>query len=130
VSERLNLETVELIRRTPLRSVLLFLTDRCPVGCGHCSVDSRRDSPMITDFPMFERVLDEICALSTVELVGHLETVEIAGDRNLVDRRYPVQWVIRPRDRFDRVTGERALSCHVRDRILGFRHVAGCADIE
>jgi sulfate adenylyltransferase large subunit len=31
-----------------------------------------------------------------VTLLEHLETVEIAGDRNLVDRRFPVQWVIRP----------------------------------
>jgi bifunctional enzyme CysN/CysC len=30
-------------------------------------------------------------------LLEHLETVEIAGDRNLTDRRFPVQWVIRPR---------------------------------
>jgi sulfate adenylyltransferase large subunit len=29
-------------------------------------------------------------------LLDHLETVEIAGDRNLDDRRFPVQWVIRP----------------------------------
>jgi sulfate adenylyltransferase large subunit len=29
-------------------------------------------------------------------LLEHLETVEIAGDRNLADRRFPVQWVIRP----------------------------------
>jgi bifunctional enzyme CysN/CysC len=29
-------------------------------------------------------------------LLDHLETVEIAGDRNLVLRRFPVQWVIRP----------------------------------
>ena len=29
-------------------------------------------------------------------LLGHLETVEIAGDRNLDERRFPVQWVIRP----------------------------------
>src|SRR5262245_38266460 len=29
-------------------------------------------------------------------LLDHLETVEIAGDRNLEDRRFPVQWVIRP----------------------------------
>ena len=29
-------------------------------------------------------------------LLQHLETVEIAGDRNLDDRRFPVQWVIRP----------------------------------
>jgi sulfate adenylyltransferase large subunit len=29
-------------------------------------------------------------------LLEHLETVEIAGDRNLESRRFPVQWVIRP----------------------------------
>jgi sulfate adenylyltransferase large subunit len=29
-------------------------------------------------------------------LLEHLESVELAGDRNLDDRRIPVQWVIRP----------------------------------
>jgi sulfate adenylyltransferase subunit 1 len=29
-------------------------------------------------------------------LLEHLETLEIAGDRNHEDRRFPVQWVIRP----------------------------------
>jgi sulfate adenylyltransferase large subunit len=29
-------------------------------------------------------------------LLEHLETVELAGDRNLDDRRFPVQWVVRP----------------------------------
>jgi sulfate adenylyltransferase large subunit len=29
-------------------------------------------------------------------LLDHLETVEIAGDRNTEDRRLPVQWVVRP----------------------------------
>jgi sulfate adenylyltransferase large subunit len=29
-------------------------------------------------------------------LLEHLESVEISGDRNLADRRFPVQWVIRP----------------------------------
>jgi sulfate adenylyltransferase large subunit len=31
-------------------------------------------------------------------LLEHLETIEIAGDRNLEERRFPVQWVIRPMD--------------------------------
>jgi sulfate adenylyltransferase subunit 1 len=31
-------------------------------------------------------------------LLEHLEAVEIAGDRNLEERRFPVQWVIRPMD--------------------------------
>jgi len=29
-------------------------------------------------------------------LLEHLETLELAADRNLEDRRFPVQWVIRP----------------------------------
>ena len=29
-------------------------------------------------------------------LLQHLEAIELAGDRNLDDRRFPVQWVIRP----------------------------------
>ena len=29
-------------------------------------------------------------------LLHHLEAIELAGDRNLADRRFPVQWVIRP----------------------------------
>jgi bifunctional enzyme CysN/CysC len=29
-------------------------------------------------------------------LLEHLETVELEADRNLVERRFPVQWVIRP----------------------------------
>ena len=31
-------------------------------------------------------------------LLHHLETVEIAGDRNLDDWRFPVQWVVRPQN--------------------------------
>jgi bifunctional enzyme CysN/CysC len=31
-------------------------------------------------------------------LLYHLEHVHIASDRNLIDARFPVQWVIRPRD--------------------------------
>jgi bifunctional enzyme CysN/CysC len=32
-------------------------------------------------------------------LLYHLEHVHIASDRNLIDARFPVQWVIRPRER-------------------------------
>jgi organic radical activating enzyme len=72
---------VEEVRNTPGRSVLLFITDRCPVGCGHCSVDSRPDSPTISDFALFDAVLDGICSLSTVSLVG------ISGGEPFVERR-------------------------------------------
>lgn len=77
----LSLVAVEDIRRTSGRSLLLFLTDRCPVGCAHCSVDSRRDSPTIVDFDHFKRLVAGICALRDVELVG------ISGGEPFVERR-------------------------------------------
>src|SRR5256885_14943250 len=46
-----------------------------------------------------DNVVDRTDAMPWYEgptLLEHLETVEIAGDRNLDDRRFPVQWVIRP----------------------------------
>jgi len=46
-----------------------------------------------------DNVVDRTNAMPWYEgptLLEHLETVEIAGDRNLDDRRFPVQWVIRP----------------------------------
>jgi sulfate adenylyltransferase large subunit len=46
-----------------------------------------------------DNVVDRTDAMPWYEgptLLEHLETVEIAGDRNLEDRRFPVQWVIRP----------------------------------
>jgi len=46
-----------------------------------------------------DNVVDRTEAMPWYEgptLLEHLETVEIAGDRNLEDRRFPVQWVIRP----------------------------------
>jgi sulfate adenylyltransferase large subunit len=46
-----------------------------------------------------DNVVDRTEAMPWFEgptLLEHLETVEIAGDRNLDDRRFPVQWVIRP----------------------------------
>jgi sulfate adenylyltransferase large subunit len=46
-----------------------------------------------------DNVVDRTEAMPWFEgptLLEHLEAVEIAGDRNLEDRRFPVQWVIRP----------------------------------
>jgi organic radical activating enzyme len=72
---------IEAIRGSKGQSVLLFLTDRCPVGCAHCSVDSRRDSPTITDFDLFEQILDWIVAQPAMRLVG------ISGGEPFVERR-------------------------------------------
>lgn len=78
---RLTLADVELIRRMPGRSLLLFLTDRCPVGCAHCSVDSRSDSPSIRDFALFEGLLE------TIASQPKLTTVGISGGEPFVERR-------------------------------------------
>jgi hypothetical protein len=78
---RLRVDELMHDRFTPGKSVLLFLTDRCPVGCAHCSVDSRRDSPTITDYPLFSELVDGICADTSVELVG------ISGGEPFVERR-------------------------------------------
>nr|WP_230416044.1 radical SAM protein [Micromonospora tarapacensis] len=58
-----------------------MVTDRCPVGCGHCSVDSRPDSPTVTDYELYEEVLAGIAASPTVEVVA------ISGGEPFADRR-------------------------------------------
>lgn len=78
---RLDWRRLAEIRRTPGASTLLFITDRCPVECAHCSVDSRRDSPTIRDFAKFEAVLDWICGQSSFGVVG------VSGGEPFVERR-------------------------------------------
>ena len=78
---KLSHAKVEHIRGKRGQSLLLFITDRCPVGCAHCSVDSRPDSPSITDFSLFESVLTGICSLPGLMLVG------ISGGEPFVERR-------------------------------------------
>jgi hypothetical protein len=77
---RLRLAEVERARDTPGASALLFITDRCPVGCGHCSVDSRPDSPRITDFTLFEGVLDTLCT-------GEQRLIGVSGGEPFTERR-------------------------------------------
>lgn len=78
---RLRHREVLTIRRTRGASVLLFITDRCPVGCAHCSVDSRPDSPRITDHALFASIVDRLAALPGVRMVG------ISGGEPFVERR-------------------------------------------
>lgn len=77
---RLGLAEVEESRWVRGDSALLFITDRCPVGCRHCSVDSRPDSPRITDFTLFEQIVAGLAA-SPVRIVG------ISGGEPFVERR-------------------------------------------
>lgn len=71
---------IEAIRREPGRSLLLFISDRCPVGCAHCSVDSRADGPTITDYPRFKDIVEWIARDPKLELV------EISGGEPFVER--------------------------------------------
>jgi organic radical activating enzyme len=81
MTEKMTFARVDLLRATPLKSALLFITDRCPVGCAHCSVDARSDSPMITDWPLFEALLDGLAQREALEIVG------ISGGEPFVERR-------------------------------------------
>jgi hypothetical protein len=59
----------------------LFITDRCPVGCEHCNVDSRAESPTITDWDRYSRIVDWLAARPALELV------EITGGEPFIERR-------------------------------------------
>jgi hypothetical protein len=77
----LTLEDIELARRTPGRAALIFLTDRCPVGCAHCSVDSRPDGPRVHDLDALQAYVSGILAAPAIELVG------ITGGEPFTERR-------------------------------------------
>ena len=58
------------LRHTPNKSALLFLTERCPVGCRHCSVDSRPRSTSIQDWALFESLVVGLAGSAELEVVG------------------------------------------------------------
>lgn len=72
---------IEAVRHQRSRSMLLFITDRCPVNCDHCSVDSRPDSPTIRDFVLFDQILDWLGARIGIEIIG------ISGGEPFVERK-------------------------------------------
>jgi hypothetical protein len=76
----LGWQEIEDIRDERGRSTLLFITDRCPVGCAHCSVDSRRDSPTITDFELFGEIVEWLVAQDD-------DVIGISGGEPFVERR-------------------------------------------
>jgi bifunctional enzyme CysN/CysC len=67
---------------------------------------ARLDITDVTFIPISALLGDNVVERSTEmpwyqgpPLLYHLEHVHIASDRNLIDARFPVQWVIRPRGR-------------------------------
>jgi hypothetical protein len=86
---RVTLAEAAVLRRTPGATAVLFLTDRCPVGCGHCSVGSRVDSPTIADWPRFAEIvagLGELPSLRAVAITGGEPFAERRGLTHAVDR--------------------------------------------
>ena len=78
---RINAEVLDRIRRTPDGSVLLFLTDRCPVGCAHCSVDSTPDGGTVTDYDHLREIVTALAERPDLQNVG------ISGGEPFSERR-------------------------------------------
>ncbi|MEV4612769.1 radical SAM protein [Kitasatospora sp. NPDC049258] len=77
----MRLDQVLTLRRTPGASVLLYLTDRCPVGCAHCSVSARPDSPGPVDLALLGELLAGLVARPG------LRAVAVSGGEPFAERR-------------------------------------------
>ncbi|MEV4382438.1 radical SAM protein [Streptosporangium sp. NPDC049644] len=77
----LRFAELDALRRQRGRSALLLITDRCPVGCAHCSVDSRPDGPRVTDHALFAEIVEGLCADEALRVVG------VSGGEPFVERR-------------------------------------------
>jgi hypothetical protein len=77
------------LRTVPGATVALFLTDRCPVGCAHCSVGALPDGPAIADWGLFAALVGELAAapaLRAVAITGGEPFAERRGLAHAVDR--------------------------------------------
>lgn len=86
VVPKLRRRDVEQARYANDDASVLYITDNCPVGCGHCSVDSRPDSPRITDLALFEQMVEGL-ARAPQRVVG------ITGGEPFVERR-ALPWAV------------------------------------
>jgi hypothetical protein len=77
----LTLADIDAIRAQRQRSALLYLTDRCPVGCAHCSVSALPRGARPADAGLLESLVDGICAAAGITLVG------ISGGEPFTERR-------------------------------------------
>jgi hypothetical protein len=68
-------------RASPGSSALLFLTDRCPVECAHCSVGSLRGGRGITDWPRFTALVASLAAREAIQVVA------VSGGEPFAERR-------------------------------------------
>ncbi len=77
----LTLADIDAIRAQRQRSALLYLTDRCPVGCAHCSVSALPRGARPADAGLLESLVEGICAAASITLVG------ISGGEPFTERR-------------------------------------------
>ncbi|WP_330299773.1 radical SAM protein [Streptomyces sp. NBC_00503] len=81
VRSRPTLADTEAMRHRRGESVLLYITDQCPVGCAHCSVDARADSDRVADWEVFHDVVAGIVALPG------LRSVAVSGGEPFAEQR-------------------------------------------
>jgi hypothetical protein len=79
--DQLTLAQIISLRRTPGASVLLYLTDRCPVGCGHCSVSALAGGPTVTDLPLLASLVSGMAARPGLRVVA------VSGGEPFAERR-------------------------------------------
>lgn len=72
---------IDRIRAQHHRAALLYLTDRCPVGCAHCSVGALPRGVRPPDPALTALLADGLCAIDEIRLVG------ISGGEPFVERR-------------------------------------------
>jgi organic radical activating enzyme len=77
----LTLGEIDRIRAGRQQAVLLLLTDRCPVGSAHCSVSALPRGRRPADAALLDLLVDELCELDRVRLVG------ISGGEPFLERR-------------------------------------------
>lgn len=81
MAEPLTVARTAELRRTPGATALLYLTDRCPVGCAHCSVAARPDSPAPRDPALLEELLAGLCGRDGLRVVA------VSGGEPFTERR-------------------------------------------
>jgi organic radical activating enzyme len=86
---RTTVTMTELIewRQIPGRTALVYLTDRCPVGCAHCSVNSTATSARVSDHQFLQRIVRDLATKVELHSVG------ISGGEPFIERTALTQTV-------------------------------------
>lgn len=66
----MNFDILNSLRKKPGASPILYLTDMCPVGCAHCSVDAKKGSSSIHDRLLLMEVIKGIANFPKCQIVA------------------------------------------------------------